>query len=594
VIVGTAGHVDHGKSALVEALTGRPMDRLAEERRRGLTIELNFAPLDLGAMRAGVVDVPGHEDLVRTMAAGASGMDVVLLVVAADEGIRPQTREHRAVIEALRVPRGIPVVTRADLAGPERAALVADELAAWLADSAVAFGPPVVVSARTGAGIADLQERLAQLAAEAHGSTEAGADLFRMNVDRVFTTPGAGTIVTGSVVSGTVRIGDRVVLRPGPAAARVRGIESFGRPVDSASAGGRIGLALAMQEGEAERGLVVVAADEPWRETLALDVALELDPEVGELPHGVRLRLLAGTTERLARVRRRADRPGTARLALEAPLVARGGERFVLRSYSPVRTIGGGVVLDPSPPARAPWAAGLEERDPVVRLQALAARRLDGIAADEVPVLLGLVPGPAREVVEAAGLVGHDGRLLDPVRVAAAREAIVASLDAGEPIALAELRTLPRHPRRAIAAALARLLEEGDLAVRDGRARLGPWPEGPSPEAAALASRVEASGLAAPGLGELGPDATPARLREAELAGLVVRVDRDRWLGAAAARRLHLELRELAGEGEITPARLRERTGLSRKHLIPLLEWADRQGWTLRRGDIRTAGPRLA
>ncbi len=594
VIIGTAGHVDHGKSALVEALTGRPMDRLAEERRRGLTIELNFAPLDLGPVRAGVVDVPGHEDLVRTMAAGASGMDVVLLVVAADEGIRQQTREHRAVIEALRVPHGVPVVTRSDLAEPGQVASVAEELEAWLADSPTTFGPPVVVSARTGAGLEVLRERLAGIAAADLGAPDAAADLFRLNVDRVFTTPGAGTVVTGSVVSGTVRVGDRVALTPGAAVARVRGIESFGKAADAAMRGDRVGLALAMQSGGAERGQVLVAAGGPWRATLALDVALDLDPEVGELPHGVRLRILAGTTERLARVRRRADRPGSVRLALEAPWVARGGDRFVLRSYSPVRTIGGGVVLDPSPPARAPWAAGLEERDPEVRLQALAARRLDGIAAGEVPVLLGLAPGPAREAVEAAGLVSHDGRLLDPVAVAAAREAIVAALAAGEPIALAELRTLPRHPRRAIAAALARLLEEGGLAVRDGRARLGPWPAGPSPEAAALASRVEASGLAAPGLGDLGPDATPARLREAELAGLVIRVDRDRWLGAAAARRLRLELQELAGEGEITPARLRQRTGLSRKRLIPLLEWADRQGWTLRRGDIRTAGPRLA
>jgi selenocysteine-specific elongation factor len=594
VIVGTAGHVDHGKSALVEALTGRPMDRLVEERRRGLTIELNFAPLDLGPMRAGVVDVPGHEDLVRTMAAGASGMDVVLLVVAADEGICSQTREHRAVIEALRVPRGVPVITRADLAGPERAALVAGELAAWLADSAVAFGPPVVVSARTGAGIEELRERLARLALEDRGGADAAADLFRMSVDRMFSTPGAGTIVTGSVVSGTVRLGDRVRLLPGPAVARVRGLESFGRAADAASAGDRVGLALAMQEGEAERGLVVVAADEPWRETLALDVALELDPDANEPPHGARLRILAGTTERLARVRRRADRPGTARLVLESPMVARGGDRFVLRSYSPVRTIGGGVVLDPSPPARAPWPVGLAEGGVVVRLQALVARRLEGIAADEVPVLLGLAPAPGREAVQAAGLVGHDSRLLDPAEVTAAREAIVTALDGGGSITLAELRTLPRQPRRPLAAALAGLLEEGALAVRDGRALRGQWPAGPSPEAAALAARVEEFGLAGPGLGDLGPDASPARLREAELAGLVFRVDRDRWLGARAARRLHLELRELAGGGEITPARLRERTGLSRKHLIPLLEWADRQGWTLRRGDYRTAGPRLA
>ncbi|HSE28098.1 MAG TPA: selenocysteine-specific translation elongation factor [Gemmatimonadales bacterium] len=594
MIVGTAGHVDHGKSALVEALTGRRMDRLAEERRRGLTIELNFAPLELGGAHAGVVDVPGHEDLVRTMAAGAAGMDVVLLVVAADEGIRPQTREHRAVLEALRVPRGIPVVTRADLAGRERAARVADDLAAWLESSVVAFEPPVVVSARTGEGIDALRTRLARLAAEPHGTTDPRADLFRLNVDRVFSSPGAGTVVTGSVVSGTLRVGDRVALLPGPTAARIRAVESFGRAVEEAVAGDRVGLALALQAGEAERGRVVVAAGAPWRETLALDVSLELEPGAVEPPHGARVRLLAGTTERLARLRRRADRPGKARLALESPMVARGGDRFVLRSYSPVRTLGGGVVLDPSPPSRAPWTPGLDSGNPADRLGALVARRPDGIVPDEVPVLLGVAPVAAREVIVAAGLVGHEGRLLDRVAVAAAREAVLAALDGAEPVALAALRTLPRQRRRALGAALARLVEDGALSIRDGRARRGVWPDQPSAAAAALAARVEESGFAAPGLADLGSDASAARLREAELAGLVLRVDQDRWLGAAAARRLQVLLQELAGTGEITPARLRERTGLSRKYLIPLLEWSDRQGWTLRRGEARTAGPRLA
>lgn len=594
MIVGTAGHVDHGKSALVEALTGRRMDRLAEERRRGLTLELNFAPLDLGPIRAGVVDVPGHEDLVRTMAAGAAGMDLVLLVVAADEGIRPQTREHRAVLEALRVPRGVPVVTRADLAGPEQAARVAEELSAWLAGSPVAFGPPLVVSARTGAGIAELRERLARLAAEGGGREAAAADLFRLNVDRVFASAGMGTVVTGSVVSGTVRLGDQVACWPGPATARVRGIETFGSSADAVGPGERVGLALALQEGRLERGQVMVAAGAAWREAQALDVALELDRDADAPRHGARVRILTGTTERLARVRHRADRPGTARLALEAPMVVRGGDRFVLRSYSPVRTLGGGEVLDPAPPARAPWPAALEAAEPVARLEALVARRLDGITPDDAPVLLGLAPESAREVVEAAGLVRHDGRLLHHAAVAAARDAILAELDAGEPVALAALRTLPRHPRRALAAALARLLEAGILSLRDGRARRGAWPEAASAEAVSLAARVEAAGLAPPALAELGPDATPVRLREAELAGLVFRLDRDHWIGAGAARRLQTVLGELASTGQITPARLRERTGLSRKYLIPLLEWADRQGWTLRRGDVRTAGPRLA
>lgn len=594
MIVGTAGHVDHGKSALVEALTGQGMDRLAEERRRGLTIELNFAVLDLGAAQAGVVDVPGHEDLVRTMAAGASGMDVVLLVVAADEGIRPQTREHRAVLEALRVPYGIPVVTRADLAGPERAAAVAAEVAAWLAGSAVEFSAPVIVSARTGQGIAGLRDRLAARAVANHAGVGEADELFRLNVDRVFSAAGAGTIVTGSVIGGTVRRGDRVVLLPGGPRARVRRVERFGRATESAGRGDRIGLALALQHGEAARGQVLVSDGVPWRETRALDAVLELEPGTPEPAHGARVRVLAGTAERLARVRRRTDRPRIVRLALEAPLVVRGGERFVLRAYSPVETLGGGVVLDPSPPERGSWPRELDAVEPEARLRALVARRPEGIGLEEVPILLGCTPGAASRLVADAGLVMHAGRLLDPAAVVRAREAILAALAGAEPHGLAELRALPRQPRMTLGAALERLEGEGAISLRGGRARRGPWPEAVPPEVAALAARVEAAGLMPTGLGELGSGTSPARLREAELAGLVVRVDRERWLGAGAARRLHSMLRELAAAGEITPARLRERTGLSRKHLIPLLEWADRQGWTIRRGEARVAGPRLA
>jgi selenocysteine-specific elongation factor len=597
LIVGTAGHVDHGKSTLVEALTGHAVDRLAEERRRGLTIELNFARLELGgAGLAGVVDVPGHEDLVRTMAAGASGMDVVLLVVAADEGIRPQTREHRAVLEALRVPRGIPVITRADMVTVAAAASIAAEVAGWLADSAVAFEAPVVVSARTGQGVAELRAAIAGLAPPPPQRDGGRVDLFRLNVDRCFSVPGAGTVVTGSVVSGEVRAGDTVALRPGPASARVRSVQSFGRRVAVAGRGERVGLALALDAGQAARGLAMVAPGEAWRETLALDVALEPAPGAEPPGHGARVRVLVGTAEWLARVRRRVGRPGLVRLALEAPMIARGGGRFVLRSFSPVATLGGGEVLDPSPPPRAPWPNGLESADPGTRLRALVARRPEAVRMAEVPVLLGVPPDGVGNAVRAAGLVVHSGFLLDPEPVARARAAVEESLRrAGEGgVSLAQLRTLPRHSPVALAAALAALELEGALPVRDGLARAGMWPVESPPEVAALGSRVEAQGLAGASTADLGGRAISARLRAAERDGLIVQLGTDRWLGSAAARQLHSVLRELAETGEITPGRLRERTGLSRKYLIPLLEWADRQGWTLRQGPGRVAGPRIA
>ncbi|HJS46972.1 MAG TPA: selenocysteine-specific translation elongation factor, partial [Gemmatimonadales bacterium] len=569
MIVGTAGHVDHGKSALVEALTGRRVDRLAEERRRGLTIELNFAPLEFGSRRCGVVDVPGHEDLVATMAAGASGMDVVLLVVAADEGIRPQTLEHRAVLEALRVPRGIPVITRADLVEPSQAEAIAGEVAAWLKDSPVEFDPPAVVSARSGQGLDALRARLAALAEEP-GRTGAEG-LFRLHVDRVFLVAGAGTVVTGSVVSGTVRRGDRVALLPGVGLARVRAVQAFGAEVESAGPGERIGLALAMQQGVARRGLAVVSADTPWRESRALDVRIEPAPGGADPPHGARVRILAGTAEVLARIRRRSDRPGLARLALESPIAARGGDRFVVRSYSPVATLGGGVVLDPDPPLRGPWPDGLGSPNPVQRVLALAQRRSHGVAPVDLPVLAGIDPGvPAEDLAREAGLVAASARLLHPAAVDEAGEAILRALAAGDPVPLAVLRSLPRHRPEALGEALGRLEVGRRLFLRGGSARLVAWPTEASSAARSIAARIEAAGLAAPDIEELGRPVVD--LLEAEQAGLVHRVDRQRWLGALAARRLHSILQELAGEGEINPARLRERTGLSRKYLIPLLE----------------------
>src|SRR3954471_13021155 len=242
MIIGTAGHIDHGKSTLVTALTGRPMDRLAEERRRGITIDLNFAPLDLGAGRvAGIVDVPGHEDFVRTMVAGASGIDIALLVIAADEGIMPQTTEHLAVLEHLGVPVGIPVVTKADLVDPEWLELVLLEVAERLAASSVAFAPPIAVSARIGEGVADLRERIGAQQAAVRPS----GDLFRLPVDRAFSVAGVGTVVTGTSWSGRLEVGDAVVLLPDGDEGRVRSVEMFGQASEHSEPGARTAVGIA-------------------------------------------------------------------------------------------------------------------------------------------------------------------------------------------------------------------------------------------------------------------------------------------------------------------------------------------------------------
>ena len=365
MIIGTAGHIDHGKSALVEALTGTRMDPLAEERRRGITLDLHFAALRLAdGARVGVVDVPGHEDLVRTMVAGAAGIDLLLLVIAADEGIMPQTREHLLVAESLGIPVGIPVVTKADLVDQDWLRLIEAEVAEWLSPSPIRFSAPLATSVRDPASIGGL----AVLIGETLPATPRGVagDLARMLIDRVFSLPGAGTVVTGTQWSGRFSVGESVTILPAGVEGRIRSLESHGAPVQTTGPGQRVAVALAQvgREGLA-RGESLVSRGDPWRVTRTLDAWISLHPAArGPLLHQARVRVHHGSEEALARVRGpqtlAPGESGFVRLLLERPLVARGLDRLVLRSYSPATVLGGGWVLDPLPPGGRPqWIAAL-------------------------------------------------------------------------------------------------------------------------------------------------------------------------------------------------------------------------------------------
>ncbi|HEY0317324.1 MAG TPA: selenocysteine-specific translation elongation factor [Solirubrobacterales bacterium] len=355
--VGTAGHIDHGKTALVAALTGRDTDRLAEEKRRGISIELGFAALDLADRRLSLVDVPGHERFVRTMIAGASGIDMYLLVVAADDGVMPQTSEHMAVLRALGVEAGVVAVSKCDLVDADVRAAAAEQAAA-LAPGA----PLVAVSARTGAGIEELRGALSAVAAAADAETDSASsgEPPVLHVDRVFTLSGYGTVVTGTLWSGRIERGRRVQLLPSGAEARVRSLEVHDRRLEVAEAHQRVALNLAgVGREEVRRGDVVSVAGSGVETTFRLDVRLREGAERIAAERRVQVHL--GTREAPASV---ADLGGGAvQLRLEQPLLARRGDRVVVRRIAPPDTLGGGLVVEASPPRHGPgWKPAREQR----------------------------------------------------------------------------------------------------------------------------------------------------------------------------------------------------------------------------------------
>jgi selenocysteine-specific elongation factor len=488
--IGTAGHVDHGKTALVRALTGRDTDRLPAERARGLTIEPGFAPCDLpSGLRVSLIDVPGHERFVRHMIAGASGVDAFLLCVAADDGVMPQTREHLDVLGLLGISRGVAAVTRADLADPAPAAAAVREL----------LGPsvPVIpVCAPSGEGIPALRAALDRLAGDLARRTAAGPA--RLFIDRVFSVAGAGTVVTGTHWGAPLSPGDRVTVMPGGARGRVRAIQAHDRPVERAS-GGRVALALAgVDRDQAPRGACVVGEGDGWKETGLLDVALTWLPGAGgPLRTRRRLQAFLGTAEVPAAcvlLEAEALGPGESgpvQLRLERPVVARPGDRVVLRSAER-RTVGGGVVGDAHPPRRGRRAARPATPRPAPVATAPPARPAPppGLAAAAAGLLAqaGLRPpgvgelAPALSVTEAECLaalaearasgdvVEAGGLWFAAAAVAGARATATATLAAG-PQTLSALRDAWGCGRRH-ALALAGHLDATGVTRRVGEARV--------------------------------------------------------------------------------------------------------------------------
>ena len=582
--LGTAGHVDHGKTALVRALTGRETDRLPAEIARGLTIEPGFAPLALPSGRTlSLVDVPGHERFVRHMVAGASGVDGYLLCVAADDGVMPQTREHMAVLRLLGVTRGVVAVTKADVRDPAPAARAAAELAG--PEAAV-----VVTSAATGEGVPELLAALEELAAGLPRRTARGRA--RLFVDRAFSVAGAGTVVTGTLWGAPVARDARVVVLPGGARGRVRGVQAHDRPI-AAAAGGRVALNLAgLAREEVPRGACVVAEGDGWSDSALLDVALDWLPEAGgELRTRRRLQVFLGTAEVGATcvlLEGEALAPGDrghAQLRLDRPVPAEAGDRLILRA-APGRTVGGATVIDPAPArhGRGSRAAerlrALERGDPAE----LAALRLEEAGPAGLPP--GAMDEAALRAAGAALLPG--GWTLAPARAAAAREALLMAARDGAPAAASGL-TGP------VAEALAdALVAEGRL-VRDGtRLRHAGAPAAAeTPAARALAALLAEHGRRGPGAAALAREAgLPACEAERALgalraAGRAVEAG-GLWFDAVAAEAARAEAAAaLLADGAMSISELRDLWGVGRKHALALAAHLDRSGLTRREGDAR-------
>jgi selenocysteine-specific elongation factor len=638
IIVGTAGHIDHGKTTLVRALTGVDADRLPEEKRRGITIDLGFAELSLGDVGVGFVDVPGHERFVKNMLAGAHGIDAVALVIAADEGVMPQTREHFDISKLLGVAHGLVVITKTEIVDGELLELVRADAEELIAGSFLEHAPLVAVSARSGAGLDELRERLREVAAQV--PARSSVSVARLPVDRAFTMRGFGAVVTGTLVAGEIAEGDEMELLPAGVRVRVRGLQVHGRSTPRAVAGQRTAINLGgVDAASVERGMTLAPAGR-LRPTQIIDTELEVLPTAPRaLRSRARVRVHLGAAEVLARVQVLEDGGeiaaggrGFAQLRLEAPVVALPDERFIIRSYSPQRTIAGGRVLD----AFASKRRGRARRDEArARLSALtqadAAARVSlyveaagdaGLRRADLAARTGwrdetldAATAEARargELVEAEGF--YVGRRIFAHLLEAARAEVEAH-HRREPLqrglARETLRerlfahVAPEIFRAVLSAAESAgvLVSERDvvrahshaLALSDADAELRARLEQIYLEAALAAPTFDDALARAASTGAGGKGITREHARKIlQLlidSGALVRVTNDLLLHRDALSRLVETLREYAARHEperlIDVAAFKDLANVSRKYAIPLLEYLDRARITRRAGDRR-------
>ncbi len=631
VIMGTAGHIDHGKTTLVKALTGIDCDRLAEEKKRGITIELGFAFMDLpatktGPARLGVVDVPGHERFVKNMVAGAAGIDFVLLVIAADEGVMPQTREHLEICSLLGIGAGVVALTKTDMVEPDWLDMVTEEVAEYLKGSFLEGAPIVPVSAHTGAGLEVLRAELAKLAEGFQPHRR--SDLLRLPVDRVFTMKGYGTVVTGTLVSGKVKVGDDIAVYPGGLSTKVRTLQSHGAQVEEVSAGSRTAVNLAGLEVEQLSRGDVLARPGSLFPSPFWDVELTcLKSSPRSIKHRKEVHFHHGAREVMARVyllEGEALEPGqtaVCRIRFSEPLAGVFGDRVVARSFSPLRTIAGGRLLNPLPHRVKRFSSsvetlrGLGEAEPegivlgqlalagnggLTFAQLLVATSLESKALDKALQLMGgrqeafLIDREARLFVSGQVVRQLSDSLLAHLADFHAREPMKPGVARGGLASTWGRRLAPRL----FHFVLEGLLRKGAIAAEAELLRLPEHRVSLASDASALREKILAAYV---GGGETPPNLKdvlePLGVSFKEAAavfkvlqdeGRLVKIKEEMYYAREALDAVIGRTRDFfASHEEMTPQDFREVSQLSRKYAIPILEYLDKEKWTVRVGDNR-------
>ncbi len=624
IVLGTAGHIDHGKTSLIRALTGIETDRLKEEKRRGITIELGFAHMELpGGRLLGIVDVPGHEKFVKNMVAGATGIDIVALVIAADEGVMPQTREHLEICRLLDIRYGLVVFTKIDMVDPEWLELVREETAEYLDGTFLAEAPSAEVSSITGQGIDELKGILKDLAVLVP-EKDAG-HIFRLPIDRAFSMKGFGTVVTGTCVSGHIATGEEVTVYPQALDSKVRGIQVHNRDVASAGPGLRTAVNLqGLERAAIERGNILAGKGE-LRPTYMVDVELGLlESAPRKIRNRTKVRFHSGTSEIISTVvLLDCDelKPGEkcfAQVRLDSPSAVLRGDHFVIRSYSPVRTIGGGTILDALPRRRKRFSEVttsrmkvLAEGSPAEIVELFVSLGgFHGLEQEELPFLTNTgrkkLEEPLRTLMAQKKVVQYDrGALVHAGVLSRARDEILEVVNAYHRnfplkagVAREELRsrTSGAGNQRLFGYLLQQLTREGVLVTDKDIVKLAEHRVTLGEDQQKIRSELEeiyrSSGLQPPYFKELrtkySGDSAREILEVMVKDGVLVKVKEDLYFSSEAVAGLEAGLTGFLREkGEITTPEFKEMTGASRKYTIPLIEYFDRAQLTVRVGDSR-------